>query len=197
MKTADPGDMDVSAPTELRLTVYASLFAALIAAGAYLSIPIGPVPIVLQNLFILLAGLLLGSRWGLASVSVYLLAGACGLPVFAGGMGGIGRLVGPTGGYLFGFLPAVYLIGKISEAGGQRVVFDVIAMICGSLVIYACGVTWLKVVTGMTLAKTLALGMYPFILGDLLKIAAAVPMTKTLRPIIKVSDSGVRGTGNR
>lgn len=88
---------------QLRMMVYALLLAVLTAAGAYLAIPIGPVPIVLQNLFILLAGLLLGSRWGLASVRVYLLTGALGLPVFAGGLGGIGRLVGPTGGYLVGF----------------------------------------------------------------------------------------------
>ena len=175
---------------QLRMTVYASLLAALTAAGAYLSIPIGPVPIVLQSLFILLSGLLLGSRWGSASVAVYLLAGACGLPVFAGGMGGIGRLVGPTGGYLIGFLPAVYLIGIISEKGAQRMIFDVIAMIVGSMVIYVFGVSWLKILTGMTLAKALAVGMIPFIPGDVIKIAVAVPVTKTLRPILKVSDHG-------
>jgi len=66
------------------MMVYASLFAALTAVGAFVAIPIGPVPIVLQNMFVYLAGLLLGSRWGLASVGVYLLAGTCGLPVFAG-----------------------------------------------------------------------------------------------------------------
>jgi biotin transport system substrate-specific component len=95
---------------ELRMMVYASLFAALTAVGAFLAIPIGPVPIVLQNMFVYLAG----GRWGLASVGVYLLAGACGLPVFAGGLGGISRFIGPTGGYLIGYLPAVFLIGKIS-----------------------------------------------------------------------------------
>ncbi|MBW1753156.1 MAG: biotin transporter BioY [Deltaproteobacteria bacterium] len=137
--------MDSSA--QLRMMVYASLLAALTAAGAYLAIPIGPVPIVLQNLFILLTGLLLGSRWGLASVGVYLLAGALGLPVFAGGLGGIGRLVGPTGGYLVGL--------------------------------------WLQQLTGMTLSKTLMVGMYPFLIGDALKIAVAVPIAKALRPIVR------------
>lgn len=170
--------------TSLRMTVYASLLAALIAAGAYLAIPIGPVPIVLQNLFVFLAGLLLGPRWGLASVGVYLLAGALGLPVFAGGVGGIGRFAGPTGGYLLGFLPAVYVIGLISAKAGSRVVFDVIAMVCGGIIVYACGVTWLKVLTGMTLAKTLVVGMYPFIIGDALKIAAAIPIAKAIRPVI-------------
>ena len=171
--------------TQLRMTVYASLFAALTAAGAYISIPIGPVPIVLQNLFVLLSGILLGSKWGLSSVAVYILAGACGLPVFAGGLGGIGRIVGPTGGYLLGYLPAVCLAGIITEKTKKGMFFDVIAMICGSIVIYACGVTWLKILTGMTWGKTLAVGMYPFLLGDALKIAAAVPIAKTLRPIIR------------
>ena len=167
------------------MTVYASLLAALTAVGAYIAIPIGPVPIVLQNLFILLAGLLLGPNWGSASVAVYLLAGILGLPVFAGGTGGIGRIVGPTGGYLLGFLPAVYLIGLISKKGGQKTLMDVAAMIAGTIVIYACGVAWLKTLTGMTLAKTLAVGMYPFLIGDAIKIAAALPIARGLRPIIE------------
>jgi biotin transport system substrate-specific component len=170
--------------TQLRMTVYASLLAALTAVGAYLYIPIGPVPIVLQNMFVLLSGLLLGSRWGLASVGVYILAGACGLPVFAGGLGGISRIAGPTGGYLLGYLPAVYVIGFITEKIKQNMVLDVIAMICGCIIIYACGVTWLKVLTGMTLAKTFAVGMYPFLIGDALKIAAAAAIAKSLRPVI-------------
>ena len=169
---------------QIHMTVYASLLAALIAAGAYLAIPIGPVPIILQNLFIFLSGLLLGSKWGVASVGVYLLAGALGLPVFAGGVGGIGRFAGPTGGYLLGFLPAVYMIGRIAETSRKHAVSDILAMLCGSLMIFACGVTWLKLLTGMTFAKTLAVGMYPFILGDVLKIAAAVPIAKALRPVI-------------
>jgi biotin transport system substrate-specific component len=171
---------------QLRMMVYASLFAALTAVGAFVAIPIGPVPIVLQNMFVYLAGLLLGGRWGLASVGVYLLAGACGLPVFAGGLGGIGRIVGPTGGYLIGYLPTVFLIGHISKRTNPRVIFDVLAMICGSVVLYACGITWLKIVTGMTLAKALAVGMVPFLIGDALKIAAATAIAKALRPIIRV-----------
>ncbi len=174
----------MASSTSLRMTVYASLMAALVAAGAYLSIPIGPVPIVLQNLFVFLSGLLLGPRWGAVSIGVYLLAGSLGLPVFAGGVGGIGRFVGPTGGYLLGFLPAVYVIGWISNGSKKHWVMDIIAMVCGSLIIYAFGVSWLKKLTGMTLAKTLALGMFPFIPGDALKIAVAVPIAKALRPII-------------
>ncbi|GBC62174.1 BioY family transporter [Desulfonema ishimotonii] len=172
---------------QLQLTVYASLFAALIAAGSYLAIPIGPVPIVLQNLFILLAGLLLGSRWGLASVGIYLLAGAMGLPVFAGGTGGIGRLFGPTGGYLLSYLPAVFIVGWISERAGtaaRRILFDIGAMILGSFIVYAIGVPWLSAMTGMAWKKAVMVGMVPFLPGDALKIAAAVPIARTLRPVI-------------
>jgi len=180
---------------QLRMTVYASLLAALIAAGAYLAIPIGPVPVVLQNLFVFLAGLLLGSRWGVASVGVYLFAGALGLPVFAGGIGGIGRLVGPTGGYLVGFLPAVFVIGLIAERAKNNVFVEVIAMVCGAVIIYLFGVTWLKLLTDMTLSKTLAIGMYPFLLGDIIKIAAAVPIVKALRPVMRVPGSEFRVSG--
>jgi len=184
----------VDSSNQLRMMVYASLFAALTAIGAFLAIPIGPVPIVLQNMFIYLAGLLLGGRWGLASVGVYLLAGACGLPVFAGGLGGIGRFIGPTGGYLIGYLPAVFIIGKISQKDNPRVVCDVLAMICGTLVLYACGVSWLKMVTGVSPAKALALGMVPFLIGDALKIAAAAVIAKALRPVVRIPGSEIRDT---
>jgi len=168
------------------MTVYSSLMAALTAAGAYIAIPIGPVPIVLQNFFILLSGLLLGSRWGFLSVAVYILIGACGLPVFSIGRGGIGHILGPTGGYLIGYLPAVFIIGFITEKTDKRPIYDVIAMICGSIIIYACGITWLKIFTGMSFLKTLAVGMYPFLLGDAIKIAAAVPIAKAIRPVIRI-----------
>ena len=171
-----------SAP--LRMIVFAALFAALTAVGAFLALPIGPVPIVLQNLFVYLAGLLLGARWGLASVGTYLLAGACGLPVFAGGTGGIGRFLGPTGGYLVGYLPAVFLIGWIAQNAGRRPLGDVAAMLCGTVALYACGLLGLKLLTGLSWAKTLAAGMLPFLPGDAVKIAVAVPIARALRPII-------------
>jgi biotin transport system substrate-specific component len=186
--------MDANAQ-QLRKMVYAALMAALTAAGAYIAIPIGPVPIVLQNLFVMLAALLLGKRWALISVAVYLVAGAVGLPVFAGGTGGIGKFVGPTGGYLIGYAGAAYLIGAISEKGKGRVVIDVFGMILGSIVIYAIGVTWLKVVTGMDFYKAISVGMLPFLIGDALKIAAAVPIAKALRPIIEERAGVVQAAG--
>lgn len=179
----------------LKRMVYASLMAALTAAGAYIAIPIGPVPIVLQNLFVMLAGLLLGGRWGLISVGIYLLSGAVGLPVFAGGTGGIGKFVGPTGGYLLGFAAAAYLIGLISDFGRGRTAVDALAMVAGTAVIYAFGVPWLKVVTGMSLSKAISVGMLPFLIGDALKIAAAIPIARTLRPLIDGTFGAVRAAG--
>ena len=158
----------------LRMSVFASLMAALTAAGAYLVIPIGPVPIVLQNLFIMLAGLLLGVRWGLASVMLYLLLGAVGLPVFAGGAGGVAHFLGPTGGYLLGYIPAVAIIGSISHVRKPSFLTDLVALVIGSLVVYVCGVPWLKGVLDCPVGKALAVGMIPFLPGDALKIAVAL-----------------------
>jgi biotin transport system substrate-specific component len=170
--------------SSLRMMVYASLFAALTAAGAFLTIPVGPVPIALQNLFVFLSGLLLGARWGVWSVAIYLLTGAMGLPVFAGGTGGITKFVGPTGGYLLGYLPAVFVIGMLSEKWPKKAMYSVIAMTAGALIVYACGVPWLKVVTGMAWSKALTAGLYPFLPGDALKIAAALPIAAMARDFI-------------
>ena len=176
----------MTSSTELKMTVYSSLFVALIAIGAFISIPIGPVPIVLQNMFVLLAAIILGPLWGLAAVAVYLVIGLAGLPVFAGGTSGIGKLFGPTGGYLLGYLPCVFITASISKGLGKKMSFDIIAMLMGSLIVYAAGVPWLKVVTSMTFQKALAVGMVPFLIGDALKIVAAAFIAKTLRPVVKL-----------
>ena len=168
-------------PADLRAMVLSSLFAALTAVGALIALPIGPVPIVLQNFFVMLMGLLLGPRWGLAGVGVYLLAGALGLPVFAGGASGLARLAGPTGGYLVGYLPCVALIGWIAVRGRGHRVMDALAVVCGTAVLYACGVFWLQTVTGMGIDKALAAGALPFIPGDIAKIIAAVLLAPSLR----------------
>jgi biotin transport system substrate-specific component len=169
--------------TDLRSMVFASLFAALTAVGALIVIPIGPVPIVLQNLFVMLMGLLLGPRWGLAGVGVYLLAGAIGLPVFAGGTSGLARFAGPTGGYLVGYLPCVALIGWISVHGRGHRILDALAMVCGTTALYVCGVSWLKLVTGMAWSKAVGIGVIPFLPGDIAKIIAATLLIESLRQL--------------
>ena len=155
---------------KLRWMVLASLMAALTAVGAYIHVPIGPVPIVLSTLFVLLSGLLLGSRWGLASMGLYLLVGAIGMPVFAGGKGGFAHFFGPTGGYLFGyrscFMDHWFHFRALSEVS---LILDIFAVIIGSLAIYGLGVPWLKMVTQMSWTKTLMVGMVPFLIGDAIK----------------------------
>ncbi len=176
----------MTSSSQLKMTVYSSLFVALIAVGAFISIPIGPVPIVLQNMFVLLSAIILGPLWGLACVAVYLVIGLAGLPVFAGGTSGIGKLFGPTGGYLLGYLPCVFVTASISKALHKKISSDIIAMVIGSLIVYACGVPWLKTITKMSFEKALTVGMYPFLIGDGLKIVAAAFIARTLRPAIKL-----------
>ena len=171
-------------PNDLRSMVLTSLFAALTAVGALVALPIGPVPIVLQNFFAMLMALLLGPRWALAGIGVYLLAGALGLPVFAGGASGLARFAGPTGGYLVGYLPCVAVTGWISARGGGHRMLDALAMLCGTAALYACGVSWLKLVTGLAWGKALGVGVIPFLPGDIVKIIAAVLVIKSLRQLI-------------
>jgi biotin transport system substrate-specific component len=169
---------------KLRSVVLCSLMAGLMAAGAFIQVPIGPVPIVLTNLFVLLSGLLLGARWGAASAALYLLIGAIGLPVFSGGRGGLAHLFGPTGGYLFGFILSAWITGFISARFHRSVNGSVIAVILGSLIIYGPGVPWLKAITQMTWNKAWMVGMVPFLPGDALKAVAAVILFRSVRPIL-------------
>src|SRR4030042_1378188 len=169
---------------KLRSVVLCSLMASLMAAGAFIHVPIGPVPIVLTNLFVLMAGLLLGARWGAASAALYLLVGAIGLPVFSGGRGGLAHLFGPTGGYLFGFILSAWTTGFISERFRRSMTGSVIAVIFGSLIIYGLGVPWLKAITKMTWNKAWMVGMVPFIPGDALKAVVAVILLRSVKPIL-------------
>jgi biotin transport system substrate-specific component len=171
---------------QLRMTVYASLFAALIAAGAFIAIPVGPVPIVLQNFFVLLAGLLLGWRWGLAAVGVYILAGLVGMPVFSAGRAGLGHIAGPTGGYLLSYLPAVVIVGlavqgfsRLGKTGPKaQLTVDIVAGLAGSTVVYAAGVPWLKAVTGVPWPQAVGIGLLPFLPGDMVKVVAAAVVAR-------------------
>jgi biotin transport system substrate-specific component len=165
----------------------AALFAALTAAGTFISIPVpvSPVPIVLQNLFALLSGLVLGPFLGGAAVALYLAAGALGVPVFAGALGGIAHFAGPTGGFLFGYLLAAVSGGLIAgrpRASSPPPVWRVIlAVFAGFLVIYVPGVIWLKISRDLNWAQAVAGGFAPFIIGDALKGVIAVAVTPRLR----------------
>jgi len=160
---------------ELTNAVLSCLFAALISIGAFIALPVpgSPVPIVLQNMFIMLAALILGPKWGLFATVLYLLFGLLGLPVFSGGAGGIAKLLGPTGGYLIGYIPASVVMGFIAIKGKRKVPINIFACLAGMTIVYAFGIVWLKSVLGIEWGKALAAGLYPFILGDIVKIALA------------------------
>ena len=168
-----------------RLTLCA-LMAAVMCVLAPVSLPIGPISITGGTLAIYLAACLLGGRWGAASTLVYLLVGFVGLPVFSNYMGGAQRLVGPTGGYLVGYLPMVFLAGSVSEKalrrfGGQGrrgallvPALQLLGMVLATAVLYAFGTAWYCLQAGVDLQKALAACVLPFIPFDLLKMAAAL-----------------------
>jgi biotin transport system substrate-specific component len=133
---------------DVALIIGGSLFVALSGRIA-IPLPFSPVPITGQTLAVLLVGALLGSRRGASSLLLYLLQGAVGLPVFAGGMGGPAHLLAPTGGYLFGFVGAAFVAGLLAEQRWDRQVqSNALAMLLGNLVIYAFGLPWLAYFVG-------------------------------------------------
>lgn len=170
-------------------SVFTALFAALICAGSVMAIPVGPVPIVLQNAFAVLAGLLLGPAQGAGAVGLFLLAGALGLPVFSGGKGGIAVITGPTGGYLAGYFIAALIAGNAVKRASytrtsQALPVIISATIAGFFCIYIPGVLVLKRNLDLSLAEAIYKGFVPFLIGDAVKIVALVPITLKLRPIV-------------
>lgn len=161
-------------------TVYTAMFAALIAVCSILSIPIGSVPVTLQTFAVCLSAALLGWKCGVLSVLVYILLGAAGLPVFAGMAGGVGVLIGPTGGYIVGFLPTAALIGLVAERSGRRALPLALSMIGGVLICYAVGTAWFTAVTARGIGESLLLCVVPFLIPDALKIAAAMLLSNRL-----------------
>ena len=176
---------DLARPAARRLALCYD--AALIAGGSIviaLSAQIAiryPIPITGQTFAVLLLAALLGSRRGVLCLLTYLAEGLLGWPVFAQGRGGLVAFLGPTGGYLVGFVLAAWIVGALSErTWDRRVLGTVAAMVLGTAVIYACGLAWLFCLVHI-FAKpfsggVLAVGLYPFLLGDLLKIALAAAL---------------------
>jgi len=147
--------------------------AALIAASAQIEVPFYPVPQTLQTLAVLAVGLALGLRLGLASLMTYMAAGLAGLPVFAGGAAGPAVFLGPTGGYLLGFVIAAAFCGWARDRGWTRTLFAAAAVaILGGALVYPTGLLWLGIVIGWD-KPVLASGLTPFILGDLIKALLA------------------------
>jgi biotin transport system substrate-specific component len=159
-------------PLTTRELTYAALFTALIAGGAFVAIPVGSVPFTLQVLFVLLAGMLLGSRLATLSVLAYLALGLVA-PVYAGGTSGLGVLLGPTGGYLWGFVLAALVTGAVSVRGRVSLARFVAAGLLGVLPIYTLGAVWLAAQLHIGLGTAVATGVAPFVWLDVLKAVAA------------------------
>ncbi|MFW5689011.1 MAG: biotin transporter BioY [Spirochaetota bacterium] len=140
-----------------------------IGALAQIAVPVGPVPVTGQTLGVLAVAVVLGPRRGTLAVALYLAEGIGGMPFFAGGTAGPAVLLGPTAGYLVGFVPATYLVGRLFERIDRtRVAFSVLALAAGTAVIYLFGATALARFVGWE--RVLAVGVAPFLFGDALKI---------------------------
>jgi biotin transport system substrate-specific component len=173
----------------LRGVAFSAVFAALVVVFGYISIPLGfsPVPITLQTLAVMLAGGLLGARYGFFSMMLVVVLTALGFPLLQG-KGGLSALLGPTGGYVVMWPIAALLIGFfINKVKGSvwlsYVAIFLIMEIFGSLLLYVSGVPWLAHVLNLSMEKALAGGFYPYIPGDMIKAAAATLITVTLRQV--------------
>jgi biotin transport system substrate-specific component len=167
---------------------------AVTAVAAQIAIPIFPVPFTLQVLAVMLSGFLLGPRYGALAQVIYVLIGALGAPVFAEFSGGLGRVLGPTGGYLVSYPIAAAIAGlaapTVARASRSRALSY--GFLCGCLalaVIYATGATWLAVVTDLPLAVAVAQGVLIFVPFDLIKVALAVLVAVAAAPAVGTSRS--------
>lgn len=149
----------------------------LIIIGSWISIPFFPVPITLQTLFVLLSGAVM-KRYGVIPPALYVLMGAMNLPVFHNGTAGIGILLGPTGGYILGFIPCALLVGLIYEYRSR--IWRMAGLVAGDVLILCCGMGWLCISAGLLVWEAFLVGFLPFIAGDLLKAIAAYSIAQRL-----------------
>lgn len=158
-----------------RRVLAVSAFALATAFGAHVAVPLTPVPVTLQTLFVILAGAMLGPRLGAASQIAYLGLGIAGLPVFAGGFG-LAYLAGPTGGYLLAFPATAFVAGVVAQRITGRGLAGALALFVGlflaSLITLGGGTAWLAITTGDA-ATAMAVGFLPFLAGDILKVGLA------------------------
>lgn len=165
-----------------------AIFTALMCIFGPMSVPIGPIPISLTNLVLYIAIYLIGTKGTTISYIVYLLLGIVGLPVFSGYQGGIGKLAGPTGGYLIGFIFLILVSGLSFELskGKMQIPITIVFMIIGTLIAYLFGTIWFMKQTNYDLASALATCVFPFIPFDLGKIVIATILGPAVRkPLVK------------
>lgn len=164
--------------------VFIALFVAVMVVCSQIIIPFGQVPFTLQTLAVLLSAGLLGSKRAGCSVLVYILLGAVGLPVFSGFSGGLGFLLGPTGGYITGFLFTALVVGIITEKLGKNIWVLVLAMTLGILICYTFGTAWFCIIMKKDIVYGLILCVAPYIIPDTLKIIISIFMVRRLHKAI-------------
>lgn len=147
--------------------------ATAIAANIAIPVPGTPLPMTLQTVVVLSAGMALGARWGMLSMAFYLLLGTTGYHAFAGGSWGLMTVFGASGGYLIGFVLAQPATAWIASAARTSFARRLLAAALGDGVLFACGLLWMNAWTGQSWPQTLAWGLWPFLLGEALKIPAA------------------------
>ncbi len=172
--------------------VLSALFTAMIAVGAVFSLPLPPplLPVTLAVFFCLLAGLVLGPRWGLASVATYLLLGSAGLPVFANGSGGLGQFAGPSGGFLAAYAAAALVAGLLADRREWRLWRNALAALAGVAALYAIGLPRFRAVLDARPDKDVSMVaafvmMAPYLVGDVVKALAAAALARALRPLLR------------
>lgn len=176
----------------IREIVLTAFFTAAMAVASYISIYVGPVPVTLQSLLVLVTALLGGTKIGLSAILLYLGMGALGLPFFAGGIGGFAHFAAPSGGFLLGLLPTVLIASLFSPMNKRtpktpvaRAVSLTIGALLATILLYCCGLPFLKWRLGLSWAQTLAVGLYPFIVGDILKMIVAILMALRFYPKVQ------------
>ncbi|HET6825767.1 MAG TPA: biotin transporter BioY [Amnibacterium sp.] len=168
--------------------------AALTAGLAQVAIPLWPVPITGQTLAVLLVGASLGARRGAASMVVYALAGLVGLPVYSDHTAGAAVLLGPTGGYILGFVLAAAFTGWLAERRWERrFLAGMLAFVAGSVVVFLVGLPWLKLTLGLTWTQTLEGGLYPFVLGGIIKAVIAAAVLRGAWALVARADRAKQG----
>jgi len=167
--------------------IITALFTALTAVGGFISIPLGPVPLTLQTLFVVLSGLILGSKLGALSQITYVILCLIGVPIFSGGTGGLTTVVSPTFGFLVGFIVAAYVIGKLTEKS-KSLSKIITSVLIGSSVIYLIGIPYFYFIFTNYLGKSinfytaLKYACIPFLPGDIIKAVIAIILAKQLMP---------------
>lgn len=182
---------------KIREIVYVALFTALICVGAFLRIPIPVMPFTLQTLFVILSGLLIGSKLGAISCIVYMVMGLIGIPIFTQG-GGFDYVLRPTFGYIISFGIGAFVVGKMTQKPNTSFLKMLGASMIGILIIYVIGIIYYLLITKLYLhqavtAKTIYMSLFLLLLpGDLASCIVACLLAKRLRPILKLNLEGVK-----